>query len=128
MGVKHVSRVFLLLLGVIAPALAPAASVTIQNVKIESFRSYFTLGVDVSFEVILAPGTTLSTGCAITDSSRIFTYSSSSSANYPIMQMLEAQAAYVDAQGRNVDLTYESSQCHATRGATLSGIRARPGS
>ncbi|MFZ5757601.1 MAG: hypothetical protein ACOY3X_11895 [Pseudomonadota bacterium] len=116
------SVISLFVLSVFLSGQAWSALVTISNVQLESFNAV--ANGDFWFEVKVAPGTTLSTGCTATDTNRVLGRSIAS--NYGPLELLQGQAAYADAQGRNVDLIYDNTVCNATYGRSLMGIRVLP--
>lgn len=121
--------VYVLLPLLLAPQWAGAGKTTIPGVRIESFKSIADMDGDWKLQIVLTPEVQyVVTGCDKSeyDKNRQFTYWTGSAGQIPMAQMLQAQAAYADAQGRTVDITYDNSTCNNADGFMLIGIKVNP--
>lgn len=105
--------------GIMLADVAQAAVIEVPNVKIESIKAGF--GTTIVIKVV--DSTQLSTGCTATDQQKVFFRTSSTPET---TQLLQAQAFYADAQGRNIDIFYDNTVCNSTGGREIESIRVRP--
>lgn len=85
---------------------------------VRDYRFYYD-GSNAIFEVRVKEN--VSIGCASADAGKVFSYWVPSGNAF--QQILQAQVASADAQGRKINVQYDNARCGSTAGAYLYGIR-----
>lgn len=103
---------------------ANAATVWVNaDLTIDTFRAYSDGGSAI-FEIKVKESFP-STSCTATDNGKIFSYWVSNQSANTFHGLLQAQAAYADAQQRTIEVAYSNTTCDPVVGRLLMGIRVK---